>query len=138
MNIQKIKISELADPSLIDKLGGSEQAKYQYEKETRGILKNIKEVIGNRFKTRDGKPLCLVKVYNKIKHGLLFVNDQTNEESIYFSINVENLDNKVLMEAYNFNCNKKESLEKYVGQMKILSDNLKDLLGVFYQYNYES
>lgn len=35
---------------------------------------------------------------------------------------------KVEIEAYNFNCNKKESLEKLVNQMKILRDNLKYLL----------
>jgi hypothetical protein len=33
-------------------------------------------------------------------------------------------------------CNKKEDLEKLVNQMKILSDNLKDLLKIFCLHNY--
>lgn len=135
------EILKLADSSLIDELGGSEQAKNQYEKEIAGILKNIKGMIGNRFKTRDGKSLNLVKFYNKIKHGSIFVNDKTNEESIYFPIKVEDLDkegNEVLMEAYNLICNKKESLERFVEQMKILSGNLMNLLEVFYRYNYKN
>lgn len=135
------EILKLADSSLIDELGGSEQAKNQYEKETAGILKNIKEMISNRFKTRDGEPLYLVKVYNKIKHGSIFINDKTNEESIYFPIGVENSDlegKEVLIEAYNLICNKKESLERYVNQMKILSDDLINLFKVFCQYNYKT
>lgn len=135
------EILKVADSSLIDELGGSEQAKNQYKKETAGILKNIKEMISNRFKTRDGKSLNLVKIYNKIKHGSIFVNDKTNEESIYFPVKVKDLDREgkeVLMEAYNLICNKKESLEKLSNQMKILSDNLINLLNIFYRYNYKS
>ncbi|MBI3582475.1 MAG: hypothetical protein HY096_00815 [Nitrospinae bacterium] len=137
----RVEILKLADSSLIDELGGSEQAKKQYEKETAGILKNIKEMIGNRFKTRDGKSLNLVKFYNKIKHGSIFVNDKTNEESIYFPVKVKNLDREgkeVLMEAYNLICSKKASLEKLVNQMKILSDDLINLLGNFFRYNYKT
>jgi hypothetical protein len=137
----KKEILKIVDLTSIVKAGGSEQAKEQYQSELTGILKNIKAVIGNRFKTMDGKTLELVKVYNKIKHGSVFINDKTNEESIYFPVEVNNLDiegNEVLMEAYNLICSKKESLERYVHQMKILSDNLEALLKVFYRYNYKS
>ena len=129
----KKEILNIVNLTSIVKAGGSEQAKKQYQSELTGILKNIKAVICNRFKTRDGKTLNLVKVYNKIKHGSFFVNDKTNEESIYFPIKVKNLDpegKEVLMEAYNLICNKKEALERYVNQMKILSDNLETLLKV--------
>lgn len=137
----KKEILKIVDLTSIVKAGGSEQAQKQYQSELTGILKNIRAVIGNRFKTRDGKPLNLVKVYNKIKHGSIFVNDKTNKESIYFPIKVETSGPEgkvVLMEAYNLICNKKESLERYVNQMKILSDNLETLLKVFYQHNYKS
>lgn len=132
---------KLAEVSLINDLGGQEKAQEQYKKETTEILKQIKIAIGNRFKDKKGKQLHLVKIYNKIKHGSIFVNDETNEESVYFPIKIEDLDKQgkeVHMEAYNLICNKKETLQNLVNQMKILSDNLKHLLNIFCLYNYSS
>jgi len=132
---------KLVEASHVNKLGGQEKAQEQYKKETTEILKNIKNAIGNRFKDKKGKQLHLVKIYNKIKHGSIFVNDETNEESVYFPIKIEDLDKQgkeVHMEAYNLICNKKETLQNLVNQMKILSDNLKHLLNIFCLYNYSS
>lgn len=129
---------KLAEVSLINDLGGQEKAQEQYKKETTEILKNIKNAIRNRFEDKKGKQLHLVKIYNKIKHGSIFVNDETNEESVYFPIEVLDEQGKeVQTEAYNLICNKKEILQNLVNQMKLLSDNLKNLLKIFC-YNYSS
>lgn len=131
----------LAGEDLINELGGQNNTKERYKRDTINIFKSLKNAISNRFQDKGGSPLDLVKIYNKIKHGSVFKNDETNDESIYFPIEVKDLDkegNEVLMEAYNFICNKKESLEWFVGQMKILSDNLIKLLEVFYKYNYKN
>lgn len=133
------EVVKFAEVSSINELGGQEKAQEQYKKETKEFLKNIKNVIGNRFQDKKGGQLHLVKIYNMIKHGSIFVDDKTNEESIYFPTKIENLDQKgeeVLMEAYNLICNNKECLEKLVNQMKILSDNLKNLLKIFCLHNY--
>lgn len=131
---------KFAEVSLINELGGQEKAQEQYKKETKEFLKNIKNAIRNRFQNKKGRQSDLVKIYNKIKHGSIFVDDKTNEESVYFPTKIENLEQKgeeVLMEAYNLICNNKKCLEKLVNQMKILSDNLKNLLRFFYLYNYK-
>lgn len=130
---------KFAEVSLINELGGQEKAQEQYKKETVDILKNIQKMIGNRFQDKKGGQLELVKIYNKIKHGSIFVDDKTNEVSVYFPTKIENIDRQgkeVGMEAYNLICNKKEELGKLVNQMKILSDNSKNLLRFFYLYNY--
>ena len=132
---------KLAEVSLINDLGGQEKAQEQYKKETTEILKQIKIAIGNRFKDKEGNQLHLVQVYNKIKHGSIFRSNETSEESVYFPIKIEDLDEQgkeVHMEAYNLICNKKETLQNLVNQMKILSDQLKNLLNIFYLYNYSS
>ena len=132
---------KLAEVSLINDLGGQEKAQEQYKKETTEILKQIKIAIGNRFKDKEGNQLHLVQVYNKIKHGSIFRSNETSEESVYFPIKIEDLDEQgkeVHMEAYNLICNKKETLQNLVNQMKILSDNLKHLLNIFCLYNYSS
>lgn len=133
---------KLAEVSLINDLDGQEKAQEQYKKETTEILKNIKNAIRNRFEDKKGKQLHLVKIYNKIKHGSIFINDETDEERVYFPITkkIEVLDEQgkeVQMAAYNLICNKKETLQNLVNQMKLLSDNLKNLLKNFC-YNYSS
>lgn len=128
----------LAEVSLINDLGGQEKTQEQYKKEAIEILKIA---IGNRFKDTEGNQLHLVKVYNKIKHGSIFINDKTNEESVYFPIKIEDLDKQekeVLMEAYHLICNKKEELQKFVDNMKNLNDNLEKLLNMFCLHNYPS
>jgi len=130
---------KFAEASLINDLGGQEKTQEQYKKETIAFLNNIKNAIRNRFQDKKGGQLDLVKIYNKIKHGSIFVDDTTNEENVYFPTKIENVDQdgkEVLMEAYNLICNKKECLEKLVNQMKILSDNLKNLLKIFCLHNY--
>ena len=134
---------KFAEASLINDLGGQEKAQEQYKKETIEFLKNIKNAIRNRFHDKKGGDLDLVKIYNKIKHGSIFINDETNEESVYFPITkkIEVLDEQgkeVQTEAYNLICNKKEELQNLVNQMKLLSDNLKNLLKIFCLYNYSS
>ena len=129
---------KFAEASLINELGGQEKAQEQYKKETKEFLKNIKNAIRNRFQNKKGEPLALVKIYNKIKHGSIFVDDKTNEESVYFPIKIENSDQQgkeVNMKAYNLICNKKECLQ-LVNQMKILCDDLKNLLKIFCLHNY--
>lgn len=133
------KTMELAGSDLIKEFGSPQKAKEQYKKEITNIFKNIQKIISNRFQTKQGKQLKLVRIYNKIKHGSIFVDDKTNQESIYFPINVKNLDRKgeeVIMEAYNLICNKEESLIKLVNQMKILEEDLRNLLRIFSRHNY--
>jgi len=132
---------KLAEVPLINYLGGQEKAQEQFKKETTEILKQIKIAIGNRFKDKEGNQLHLVQVYNKIKHGSIFINNKTSEESVYFPIKIEDSDKQgreLLMEAYNLICNKKEELQKFVDNMKNLSDNLEKLLNIFCLYNYPS
>ena len=129
---------KFAEASLINNLGGQEKAQEQYKKETIEFLNNIKNAIRNRFQDKKGRDLDLVKIYNMIKHGSIFVDDTTNEESVYLPTKIENVDQdgkEVLVEAYNLICNK-EFLQKWVNQMKILSDNLKNILNIFCLHNY--
>ena len=132
--------AKFAEASLINNLGGQEKAQVQYKKETIEFLNNIKNAIRNRFQDKKGGHLDLVKIYNKIKHGSIFVDDKTNEESVYFPTKIENVDQDgkevgMEVEAYNLICNKKECLQ-LVNQMKILCDNLKNLLNIFCLHNY--
>jgi len=95
---------KFAEASSTNELGGHEKAQEQYKKETKEFLKNIKNAIRNRFQDKKGWHLELVKIYNKIKHGSIFVDDKTNEESVYFPTKIENIDRQgkeVIMEAYN-------------------------------------
>jgi len=134
------KIMKLVSTDLIKKFGGHQKVKEQYKKEITNILKNIQKLIGNRFQTKQKRQLKLVRIYNKIKHGSIFVDDKTNQESVYFPINVKNLDKKgeeLIIETYNLICNKEESLIKLVNQMKILEDDLRNLLKIFYKFNYK-
>lgn len=126
---------KIVPSELIKQFGGLDGAYNQYIRELKSILSNIKLAIRNRIRDKNNRTLPLKDVLNRIKHGPLFINDSSNEESVIFPINVTSLSsNETEIKFLNLICNNKSSLEKLIRQMKIITDEFKKILNCYYAY----